>query len=125
MAVGAESLRPARERTIIDLRSIVSRGLGWIEREAFPLTIAALYGVVRLRLMPGELVQDSWPTLVAGRQVAEQGLPPRQTLTVMAQGLQRADQQWLAQVALHELCRVGAYRPMLLGHVALPVTASG
>src|SRR5215210_1360302 len=125
MAVGAESLRPARERTIIDLRSIVSRGLGWIEREAFPLTIAALYGVVLLLLMPGELVQDSWATLVAGREVAEQGLPHRETLTVMAQGVRWVDQQWLAQVAFYELFRVGGYRLMLLAHVALLVTAFG
>ena len=32
--------------------------------------IAALYGGVLLLVMPGELVQDSWSTLVSGREIA-------------------------------------------------------
>jgi hypothetical protein len=97
----------------------------WLEREAFPVAIGALYGIVLLLLMPGELVQDSWSTLVGGREIANHGLPHRETLTVMAHGVRWIDQQWLAQILFYELFRAGGYRLILLVHVALIASAFG
>src|SRR5215204_6850086 len=88
--------------------------LAWLEREAFPVAIGALYGIVLLVLMPGELVQDSWSTLVSGREIANHGLPHRETLTVMAQGVSWIDQQWLSQIVFYELFQAGGYRLILL-----------
>ncbi|HEY8765294.1 MAG TPA: hypothetical protein VIM18_13960 [Solirubrobacteraceae bacterium] len=89
------------------------------------MAIGALYGIVLLLLMPGELVQDSWSTLVGGREIANHGLPHRETLTVMAHGVRWIDQQWLAQILFYEVFRAGGYRLMLLVHVALIASAFG
>ena len=95
----------------------------WVERDAFPITIAALYAIVLLVALPGELVQDSWATLVAGREIAQHGLPHHENLTVMAHGVRWIDQQWLAQVFFYELFRVGGYRLILLTHALLVASA--
>lgn len=128
MAAGAETLggtRPRRDRPLVTRGSRLRWIFARLEEEAFPVAIGALYGVVLLLLMPGELVQDSWATLVAGREIVHHGLPQRETLTVMAQGAHWVDQQWLAQVAFYELFRAGGYRLMLLTHVLLIGSAFG
>jgi hypothetical protein len=124
MAARAESLGGRRGR--LDLPAS-SRALpfAWLEREAFPVAIGALYGIVLLLLMPGELVQDSWSTLVGGREIANHGLPHRETLTVMAHGVRWIDQQWLSQILFYEMFQAGGYRLILLVHVALIASAFG
>ena len=128
MATRAESLggrRPLARTRSAARRARLLRVLAWLESEAFPITIAALYTIVLLVLMPGELVQDSWATLVAGREVAQHGLPHHETLTVMAHGVRWIDQQWLAQLFFYELFRIGGYRLILLTHVFLIASAFG
>src|SRR5690349_16675217 len=99
--------------------------LGWVEREAFPLAISALYLIVLLLAMPAELLQDGWRTLVVGRDIAALGVPHHETLTVMAHGVRWVDQQWLAQWLFYELFTAGGYRLILLVHVALLSSAFG
>ena len=124
MAARAESLGGRRGR--LDLSGPTrALPLAWLEREAFPVAIGALYGIVLLVLMPGELVQDSWSTLVSGREIANHGLPHRETLTVMAHGVSWIDQQWLSQIVFYELFQAGGYRLILLVHVALIASAFG
>ena len=124
MAARAESLGGRSGR--LDL-PVLTRALplAWLEREAFPVAIGALYAIVLLLLMPGELVQDSWSTLVGGREIATNGLPHRETLTVMAHGVRWIDQQWLAQILFYDLFQAGGYRLILLVHVALIASAFG
>lgn len=93
--------------------------LGWVERETFPIAVAIIYALVVLLALPGALVQDSWATLVAGREIATNGLPQHETLTVMAHGARWIDQQWLAQLTFYELFRAGGLRLILLTHAAL------
>jgi hypothetical protein len=124
MGVRAESLEPAAHRSF-DLESRVRVSLAWLEREAFVVAVAAIYGVVLLLAMPGMLVQDSWSTLASGREIALNGLPHHETLTVMAHGVRWVDQQWLAQLAFYELFRAGGYPLILLTHVALIASAFG
>jgi hypothetical protein len=107
----------------LDVGSMLWRWRARLEREAFPVVITALYGAVLLLVMPGELVQDSWSTLVSGREIAGHGLPQHETLTVMAHGARWVDQQWLAQLTFYGLFRTGGYRLMLLAHVLLIVSA--
>ena len=123
MGARAESLPPPSTQTL-GLRS-TGRALGVLEREAFPIAAAALYAIALLLLIPGELVQDSWATLVAGKLIAANGLPHHETLTVMAHGVRWVDQQWLAQLTFYELFRVGGYRLILLVHAALVASAFG
>ena len=124
MAARAESVGGRRGRLDLDgpTRALP---FAWLEREAFPVAIGALYGIVLLLLMPGELVQDSWSTLVGGREIANHGLPHRETLTVMAHGVRWIDQQWLAQILFYDLFQIGGYRLILLVHVALIASAFG
>jgi hypothetical protein len=63
---------------------------------------AALIG-----LLGQDIVQDTWLALLAGRDIAEHGLPHRESLTVLAHGRRWIDQQWLAQLAMYELDRAG------------------
>src|SRR5207302_10319557 len=56
---------------------------------------------------PALVTQDFWLALVSGREVAEHGLPHVDYLTVMASGHHWVDQQWLAQLVLFELGRIG------------------
>jgi len=123
MGARAESLPPPSTQTL-GLRS-TGRAAGVLEREAFPIAAASLYAIALLLLIPGELVQDSWATLVAGKLIAASGLPHHETLTVMAHGVRWVDQQWLAQLTFYELFRVGGYRLILLVHAALVASAFG
>ena len=67
----------------------------------------ALLVAVLAAVAPATFVQDSWMTLVSGRELAEHGLPSRDHLTVMASGHRWVDQQWLAQVIFYQASRVG------------------
>lgn len=94
-------------------------------RTVDPLVVLYLgaYAAICLWLAPFELVPDSWMTLVAGREVALNGLPSHEQLTVLAHGARWVDQQWLAQVAFYSLFRVGGLKLALVA-VALSLTAA-
>ena len=61
------------------------------------------------------IVQDTWLALLAGRDIAEHGLPHRESLTLFAHGGRWVDQQWLAQLAMYELDQAGGV--VLVGFV--------
>jgi hypothetical protein len=86
----------------------------WYERLAalardnpFLVVLVSLVAVVMALLSPALLVGDSWMTLVAGRDVAEHGIPDRETLTIMASGARWIDQQWLGQLIVYGVDRAG------------------
>jgi hypothetical protein len=68
-------------------------------------------------------VQDTWLALAAGRDVAEHGIPHHESLTVLAHGRRWIDQQWLAQLAMYELDRVGGV--VLVGFVNALLVMAG
>lgn len=74
-----------------------------------PLTIASTAlatGLVLILAASAGMVGDSWLALVAGREIAEHGLPVHDTLAVVTLGHRWVDQQWLGQLSLYELHRV-------------------
>jgi hypothetical protein len=73
----------------------------------FLVVLASLVAVVLALLSPALLVGDSWMTLVAGREIAQHGIPDRETLTVLAAGKEWIDQQWLGQVVVYWIERIG------------------
>ena len=81
--------------------------LGWLEGQALAITLLAAVAVFSLAQIPQHLIQDSWLALVGGRYVATQGLPHHDTLFLITHGARWIDQQWLSQLALYELARVG------------------
>ncbi len=66
-----------------------------------------------------DLVVDGWMALVSGRWIAQHGLPSHDALTVWAHGHRWIDQQWLAQLALYGLWRLGGVKLVLLVHALL------
>jgi hypothetical protein len=57
--------------------------------------------------------------LLSGRVVAQRGLPSHDTLTIWTHGRDWVDQQWLAQLMLYELERLGGLQLVMLVHAAL------
>jgi hypothetical protein len=100
-----------------------ARGLALLERESGVVAVFALYVVVVLAALPQTLVQDSWLTLVSGREIAQHGLPSTDTLTVWSHGKPWVDQQWLAQLVFYGLDRLGGIELVLLTHALLLASA--
>lgn len=76
-----------------------------------------------LGLLGRDILQDTWLALVAGREVAEHGIPHHESLTVLAHGRRWIDQQWLAQLAMYELDRAGGI--VLVGFVNAVLVMAG
>jgi len=96
------------------------------EEEYVLVVLLAGFGVVFLLVFPPFLlVNDSWLTLVAGREVVENGLPRHDELTVLGLGRPWTDQQWLAQVAIYGLHALGGHALLAVATCAVVVTAFG
>jgi hypothetical protein len=93
--------------------------LAWTEREAYLVAIGAMYAIVLVWLMPFEVVQDTWLTLVGGREIAANGLPTHDSLTVMTNGARWVEQQWAAKLGFYGLMELGGLTLALLVHVAV------
>jgi len=83
----------------------------------------ALFAVVVLLALPAELVQDSWMTLVGGREIVQHGLPTHDHFASWTSGVRWTDQQWLAQLLFYGLFLVGGLKLALLSHAALLTAA--
>jgi hypothetical protein len=94
-----------------------------LRRHAARIALVCGYVLVLLAALPQELVQDSWLTLLGGREIADHGLPTTDGLTVWTHGVRWVDQQWLAQVVFFRLHELGGIRLVMLFHVALLTAA--
>lgn len=94
-----------------------------VEREALLGFLLACYAVVVLRSIPYELVQDSWLTLVSGREVAENGIPRTDSLTMWSEGVRWIDQQWLGQLILYGAHVLGGLKLVMLLHATALISA--
>ncbi len=74
---------------------------------------------------PSLVVGDTWLTLMAGREVVDNGLPRTETLTVLGQGATWTDQQWLAQVVFYGAHELAGLRAVVVLDVLLVVLALG
>ena len=82
------------------------------------MILLAGFAVVFLAVFPPQLlVNDSFLTLTAGREVFEHGLPHRDELTTIGAGARWIDQQWGAQLLAYGAHALG-------GHAALAVLAA-
>ncbi len=83
--------------------------------------------LVLLAEMSKDFNVDSWLELVTGRLIWQDGIPHRETLTVMSYGHTWIDQQWLAQLASYAIFRAGGLALLGVVNVALiigPVAAA-
>ena len=88
--------------------------MAWIRRvageEFLLIVLYAAFGIVFLTVFPPTLlVADSWLTLVAGREVAEHGLPGHDQLTILGEGRGWTDQQWGAQLVAYGAHALGGH----------------
>jgi hypothetical protein len=93
-----------------------------LEENGTLVMVVAAFAVVMITHLKDALAADGWMALLSGRVVAQHGLPSHETITIWAHGRNWIDQQWLAQLALYGLDRLGGLQLVLLVHAAL-VTA--
>src|SRR5688572_2055964 len=80
------------------------------EEEHILVVLLAGFGLIFLLIFPPALlVNDSWLTLMAGREVVENGLPSHDEITVYGMGARWTDQQWLGQVFMYGLYSLGGF----------------
>lgn len=94
-----------------------------LETDGTLVMVLSAFAVVMLIALRHGLVVDGWMALVSGREVAQHGLPSHDALTVWAHGRRWTDQQWLAQLALYELVRIGGIKLALFVHALLGFAA--
>jgi hypothetical protein len=99
--------------------------MAWTEARA--LFIVAVCAVIVLSLtgIPRHLSQDGWLALIAGRDIAAHGIPHHDYFTHMAYGVRWVDQQWLAQLVMYEIARVGGLQLLTVLYVLFTGAAFG
>ena len=106
-------------------RTLLGRfSLGLEENGTVVMAVAA-FAVVLITHLRSALAADGWMALLSGRVVAQHGLPSHDTLTIWAHGRAWVDQQWLAQLVLYGLDRLGGLPLVLLVHAFLVSGALG
>ena len=114
----------------VDPAVVAKRATGRVRRalesSPFPILLVSLVGIVLLTVFaPSLVVGDTWLTLMAGREVVDNGLPRTETLTVLGQGATWTDQQWLAQVVFYGAHELAGLRAVVVLDVLLVVLALG
>ena len=105
-------------------RIIVTRIRTTLETSPFPILLVSLVGIVLLSVFaPSIVVGDTWLTLMAGREVVENGLPHTETITILGRGETWTDQQWLAQVVFYGAHALAGMRAVILLGVLLVLLA--
>jgi hypothetical protein len=95
-----------------------------VEEEYILLVLLAGFGLIFLLIFPPALiVNDSWMTLVSGREVLHHGLPSHDELTAYGLGARWTDQQWLAQVFMYSVYSLGGFALLSMATCASVVGA--
>lgn len=106
-------------------RSLTTRvSIGLEENGTLVMAVAA-FAILLITHLRTSLAPDGWLALLSGRLVAQHGLPSHDTLTVWAHGRTWVDQQWLAQLALYGLERLGGLPLVMLVHAFLVILSLG
>jgi hypothetical protein len=106
-------------------RGSSSRLARTLEENGTLVIAVAAFALIMLIVLRKALVVDGWMAIMSGREIAQHGLPSHDALTVMAHGRRWIDQQWLAQIALYGLVRLGGLKLALIIHAALGALALG
>lgn len=91
-----------------------------LEENGLPIIVLGAFAIVLVDFaLRKDLIVDGWLTLVAGRWIAQHGLPTHDAITVWTLGRRWVDQQWLAQVIFYGIWRVGGIKLVMLFHALL------
>jgi hypothetical protein len=97
--------------------------VAWFESNALYIAAVAAVAIIALAQVYLHIAQDTWLALVAGRIIAAHGIPQHDYLTVMAHGVRWVDQQWLAQLLMYDIYRVGGLALLSVFYVGLLTVA--
>jgi hypothetical protein len=100
----------------------VDRGL---RGQALLVALLAAHAALLAALAPYLLHEDTWLTLVAGREVWREGIPTHDGLAVVTAGRSWVDQQWLAQLVFYGADAVGGLPLMFVLHLTALTAAVG
>jgi MFS family permease len=125
---GAVAADPAQvtmesQPAVLDARPL-TRLAAWTEAKAMFIVCVAAVIVISLQGIPSHFSQDGWLGLIAGRQIAAHGIPQHDYFTHMAYGVRWVDQQWLAQLAMYELERLGGMQLLTVVYVLIAGAAA-
>jgi hypothetical protein len=95
------------------------RLVAMLEEDGLVVIALGAFAVVLVLALHKDLVVDGWMALVSGRWVIQHGLPSHDSLALWTHGDRWTDQQWLAQVALYGLWRLGGVKLALFAHALL------
>ncbi len=128
-AISDNARAPSREaaRRRLEARTALSakRLTNWVEARAMFVIAVSLVLVISLLGIPSHLSQDGWLALIGGRVVAAHGIPTHDYFSVMTHGERWVDQQWLAQLLMYELARIGGLQLLTVLYVLVTVIAFG
>jgi hypothetical protein len=99
--------------------------LAWIEARALFIVAVSTVIVLSLAGIPHHLGQDGWLALIAGRDIVAHGIPHHDYFTHMSYGVRWVDQQWLAQLVMYELERIGGLQLLTVAYVVITGAAFG
>jgi hypothetical protein len=101
----------------------VRRLTHWLEARAmFVIAVSAVL-IISLLGIPRHLSQDGWLALVSGRLIAAHGIPHHDYFSYLTHGVRWVDQQWLAQLVMYELERIGGLPLLCVLYVLVTVAA--
>lgn len=89
----------------------------WLEENGTLVLVVAAFAIVLVLSLRNALDIDGWMALASGREIAQHGLPANDALAVWTHGHRWIDQQWLAQLTLFELWRLGGLKLALFVHL--------
>jgi hypothetical protein len=101
-----------------------SRALSALEANGLVVGAVAVVALLTVVLVRAELIGDTWMMLVGGREVAQHGLPHRDTLFLWTHGRPWVDQQWLAQLFYYKAHVLGGVRLVLILNTFFVVAAA-
>jgi hypothetical protein len=124
-AVSTQQQAASAAAPVVRRPTVLGRlSLGLEENGTVVMAVAA-FAIVLVTHLRTALAADGWMALLSGRVVAQHWLPSHDTLTIWAHGHDWVDQQWLAQLALYGLDRLGGLPLVLLVHAFLASAALG
>jgi hypothetical protein len=100
----------------------VGRFAALVEQNGLVVVVLGAFAIVLVAALRKDLVVDGWMALVSGRWIVQHGLPSHDTLAVWSHGRRWTDQQWLAQIVLYGLWRLGGIKLALLIHALLVIS---